>query len=215
MFTLRPLLCLMLLATASPALAVESGNRLVPGGSSTGGAGPESFEAGLGRTFLPLQSRGGAAIGIVAEPGHGLTALPFSSGHGPLAVGGYVSYGLGGDALLSSSFRSDGTRTHADLTAAYHTGWFGADSTAALSLGARWDRPMTGFSLNPAQPAALALSPLDSFGGSRSDVSVGLTLTHQITPSLSLGGVAQASQPTDGGDTGSGLLFGAGMGLRF
>jgi len=211
MVALRPLFSLALLVVALPAMALESGGRLVPGGAPATQGATEPFEAGLGRTFLPAQTIGGYAVGVVAEPWHGVTALPFSHGHGPLAVGGYVSYGLNTETLLSSSLRSDGSRTSADLTAAYH---WGADSTAAVSLGARWDRPPTGFSLNPAQPQSLTLAPSDAFGSRHSDVNVGVSLTHQMTPSLSFGGVAQASQATDGGD-GPGVMFGAGMGLRF
>lgn len=213
MRALRLLLCLGLLGV-SPVAAMEGGSRLVPGGVPSTPGATERFEPGLGRSFVPVQNFGGYAVGVVAEPWHGVSPLPSPAGRGPLAVGGYVAHGLGADGLLSGALRSDGNRTSADLTASYHGGWFGSDSTAALSFGARWDRPLTGFSLNPAQPQALTLAPSDAFGGRSSDVTIGLTLTRQMTPSLSFGGIAQASRATEG-ESGSGVLFGAGMGFRF
>lgn len=214
MFPVRSLLVLAFLATASSAVALETGNRLVPGGApSTLSAEP--FRANLGESRLSVHSSGGYSIGVVAEPSRSAGALPFSGGRGSLAVGGYVAYSLGSEASLSSSLRSDGAQAAADISAAYRGGLIGSDATAAISLGARWRNQLSGgFSPNPAQ--SLGLTALNPTGSRASDLNLSISLRHQVTSALSLGGVAEAYSPT-GGDTGAypGVMFGAGMGYRF
>jgi len=215
MFPVRSLLVLAFLATASSAVALETGNRLVPGGAPSALSG-ESYRASLGESRLPLYSSGGYSVGVVAEPtSRASGALPFSGGRGPLAVGGYVAYSLGNEASLSSSLRSDGGLAAADISAAYRGGLIGSDATAAISLGARWRNQLSGgFSPNPAQ--SLGLSSINPTGSRASDLNLSISLRHQVTPTLSLGGVAEAYSPT-GGETGAypGVMFGAGMGYRF
>lgn len=214
MFPARSLFVLAFLATAPSAVALEAGNRLVPG-SAPSVFSAEPFRANLAESRLSLQNLGGYSIGVVTEPSRPAGALPFSGARGSLAVGGYVAYSLGSEANLSSSLRSDGALAAADISAAYRGGWIGADATAAISLGARWWNQLSGgFSPNPTQ--SLGLTSLTPAGSRTPDINLSISLRHQFTSALSLGGVAEAYSPT-GGDSGAypGVMFGAGMGYRF
>ncbi|CCG42443.1 hypothetical protein [Magnetospirillum molischianum] len=213
MSPVRSLLALTFLAMALPAAALETGNRLVPGGAPNVRAA-ESFLGATGEARLPLQSSGGYSVGIVAEPSRPAGALPVSGARGSLAVGGYVAYSLSTEASLSSSLRSDGALASADISAAYRGGLIGPDATAAVSLGARWRNQLSGFSPNPSQ--SLGLTSLTPSGSRESDLNLSISLRHQLTSTLSLGGVAEAYSPT-GGEAGAypGVMFGAGMGYRF
>jgi len=175
----------------------------------------DPVRSNLAETRLPLLSSGGYSLGVVSEPSRSTGALPFSGARGSLAVGGYVAYSLSTETSLSSSLRSDGALSSADISAAYSGGLIGAAATAAISLGARWGNRLSGFSLNPAQ--SLGLTSLVPPGSRTSDINLSLSLRHQITPTLSLGGVAEAFNPTGSSDAGSypGVMFGAGMGYRF
>jgi hypothetical protein len=205
---------LAFLTLALPAIALENGNRLVPGGAPAVRS-PDPFRSTLAETRLPLHSSGGYSVGLVAEPPRPAGALPFSGGRGSLAVGGYVAYSLGSETSLSSSLRSDGALAAADISAAYSGGMIGSDATAAVSLGARWRNQLSGgFSPNPAQ--SLGLATMTPPASRTSDLNLSISLRHQVTPTLSLGGVAEAFSPT-GSETGAypGVMFGAGMGYRF
>jgi len=214
MSPVRIFLALAFFSVALPATALENGNRLVPGGAPAVRA-PDPFRANLAETRLPLHSSGGYSVGLVTEPSRPAGALPFSGGRGSLAVGGYVAYSLGNETSLSSSLRSDGALSSADISAAYSGGLIGPDATASVSLGARWRNQLSGgFSPNPAQ--SLGLTTLTPPGSRGSDLNLSVSLRHQLTSTLSLGGVAEAFSPT-GGETGAypGVMFGAGMGYRF
>jgi hypothetical protein len=190
---------------------LESNSRLVPGGAP-------ALRAARAETRVPLYTSGGYSVGIVAESARGATAIPVPGGRGALAVGGYVSSTLGADTRLTSSLRSDGARMSADFSAAYSGGLLGPDSTAAFSLGASWGHQPSGFSLNPAQPLSLSVPSIDLSQPRSADINVGVSLTHQVTPALSLGGLAEATRPTgseSGVGTNPGILVGAGMGYRF
>lgn len=200
---------LPLMATAT-AHAADMGNRLVAGGAST--VKTEALRAApLGETRIPLLSNGGFSLGGIADaPASAASlSLPFSSGRGNLAVGGYVAYGMK-EARLSSSLRSDGATTRADISAAYAGGMLGADSTAALSLGTAWAKPQ-GFSPNPAQTGSAWANPYST----GNDLNLSLSLMHQVTPAFSLGGVAQASRFGAADEPASGFMLGAGLGYKF
>jgi hypothetical protein len=202
------------LVAAAPAMAVDVGGRLVAGGAS--GLRIETPTPIVTETRNPLLTSGGFSLGTVATPtaSSATLALPFSSDHGNLAVGGYVAYGLN-DTTLSSSLSRAGSATRADIAAAYAGSLLGVDGVAALKLGAAWAHPQ-GFSPNPMQPASAFADPYRA----SADVNLSLSLTHQVTPSLSLGGVAEASRPnwlesSGGAGTTPGFMLGAGMGYRF
>jgi hypothetical protein len=133
--------------------------------------------------------------------------LPYASGRGALAVGGYVAYGMG-DARLSSSLRTDGALARADVSAATA---LGTGNMASLRLGASLARSSE-FSLNPQQPG---LAYADPYRGS-GDFNLSLSLMRQVTPAFAFGGTAEAFRPY-GGDSSAapGFMLGAGMGYRF
>ncbi|CAA7615957.1 hypothetical protein [Magnetospirillum sp. SS-4] len=205
------LLLPLLLLAAVPAVAADMGGRLVAGGASSGVAAAPS-PALAGETRSPLLVGGGFSVGAVASPMATATtlALPFSSGTGNLAVGGYVAYGFA-ETSLSSSFRRSGSTSRADISAAYAGSLLGVDGVAALRLGAAWTGTQ-GFSPNPLQPGAALADPYPGDSG----FNLSFSLMHQVTPAFSLGGVAEASRPAwlDSGNS-SGFMLGAGMGYRF
>lgn len=209
MFRIRPILVSLLLVPllAAPALATDMGNRLVAGGASKGAS--ETSRINFGDVRNPILTHGGFSLGAVADapPSLSILGLPFGAGRGSLAVGGYVAYGLG-DLRLSSSLRSDGIASKADISAATLVG---AGNIASVRLGATVVKPQE-FSLNPLQPG-LAYS--DPYQNSR-DLNLSFSLMHQITPGLSVGGTAEASRPNwaESGST-PGFTVGAGMGYRF
>lgn len=212
MTLVRPILVSLLLVPllAAPAMAADMGNRLVAGGAS--GASGESVRALLPEVRNPVLSHGGFSLGTVIDsaPSVSTLGLPFSSGRGTLAVGGYVAYGMG-DMRLSSSLRSDGSAARADISAAYAGSMLGAGNMASLRLGTAWIRPQE-FSLNPSQPGLAYADPYRGAG----DLSLSLSLMRQVTPTLSVGGTAEANRPggADGGSS-PGFMLGAGMGYRF
>ncbi|CUW37306.1 conserved exported protein of unknown function [Magnetospirillum sp. XM-1] len=178
--------------------------RLVPGG----GAVPSDAPAvSLGETRLPLVSAGKLSAGAVSAPSR--SPLPFGQPGSPLAVGGYVAYG-NGPAQLSSSLRSDGTTSGANVSASW-----GNDSRAALSLGVNrtdWSR----ISPNSQHPALTLADPYRSIpNGGGSEVNMSLSLTHQVSPSFSVGGMAGANRTGGSESPGTGLSVGAGLGYRF
>ncbi|RAU20166.1 hypothetical protein CU669_19725 [Paramagnetospirillum kuznetsovii] len=197
---------------AVSAQAADMGSRLVVGGASIGTANDPLRSSSFGETRLPLISGGGFSLGAVTEPSAATSVLtlPFASGRGNLAVGGYMAYGLN-ETRLSSSLRSDGTATRANISAAYAGGLLGAGGTAALSLDSVWTKPQS-FSLNRLQPSSALSDPYDA----GSDLNLSLSLMRQMTPSFSVGGVAQANR-LSGSDqpTTSGFMLGAGLGYRF
>ncbi|OAN50123.1 hypothetical protein A6A04_01565 [Paramagnetospirillum marisnigri] len=201
------------LMAAGQALAAEAGNRLVAGGASGLSGGSALRAQSIGETRLPLLTSGAFSVGGIAEPSRSASALSLPwSGQGNLAVGGYIAYGMG-DGRLTSSLTSDGGAMRANISAAYAGGLLGNASTAALSLGSVWAKPQ-GFSPNPLQAGPGLTDPAASQSGT--DLNLSLSLTHQMTPSFSFGGIAQANKL--GGEdktTGSGFMLGAGMGLKF
>ena len=209
----RPFLTSLLLLPllAAPAMAVDLGNRLVAGGASSSSGGDIS-PAGMGETRIPVLTRGGFSLGAVTDspPPIASLGLPFAAGRGSLAMGGYVAYGMG-DMRLSSSLRSDGLATRADLSAAYAGSFLGAGNIASLHLGAAWAKPQE-FSLNSAQPGMAYANPYET----SSDLNLSLSLMHQVTPALSIGGTAGANRSNGAeGGTPAGFMLGAGMGYRF
>ena len=208
----RPALVSLLLVPllAAPVMAADMGNRLVAGGAS--GVAGEPLRAGMGDLRSPILTLGGFSLGAVADavPSISALGLPFASSRGALAVGGYVAYGMG-DLRLSSSLRGDGASTRADVTAAYAGTVLGTGNVASLQLGAAVAKPQ-GFSLNPLQPGLVLSDPYRS----SSDLSLSLSLMHQVTPALSFGGTAGANHPNWSESASSpGFMLGAGMGYRF
>jgi len=191
-------LCLVTL-TALPALAGDaapSRPRLVGGGIDLLQA---DFARGAG---------GGERRAEVFGSG------PFSAGgvSGPerMALGGYTSY-LFDDVRLSSSLKGGGPSQAADLSAAASGAFMGIDGTVAVRLGYEWGNAGS-FSPNPAQMG------VNAFDGYRpgSDLSLSLSLTHDVTPGFSFGGFAAASHgDSDETKAQSGFTLGAGVGLKF
>jgi hypothetical protein len=174
--------------------------RLVPGGALQAAPAPN---LDLGSYSSPIVSSGRFSLGTTGGDG------AFGQARGHLSVGGYMAYGLGADARLASSLRSDGGITSADVTAAYA----GSLGIASVKLGTVWAKPQA-FSPNPLQ---LGLAPTDPFPRPGSgDINLTLSLMKQVTPAFSVGGVAEAIRPS-GTDLSSppGFMLGASLGYRF
>jgi hypothetical protein len=181
--------------------------RLVPGG---GAVRTEAPAFGLGETRLPLASSGKLSAGALSGPSTSLSGstLAFGVPGSPLAVGGYVAYGSN-TTQLSSSLRSSGASSSADISASWSGGVLGSDSKASLSLGVNrtdWSR----ISPNSQHPA---MTLADPYRGD--DINMSLSLTHQVSPSFSVGGMAGANRASGSEQPGTGLTLGAGLGYRF
>lgn len=189
----RSALIVACLLAAQSAWAGEARPRLVVGGMTL--AQPEL------RTEL-YANKSGFSAGAVSD-----SAAPE---RGRMALGGYTAYAFQ-DFRLSSSLKGGDTAS-ADFSAAY-TG-FGPDSVASLRLGYEWGNTQA-FSVNPAQAG------LSAFGGGYDanrtvgDLSMTLSFTHDVTPSLSFGGFAAASRKDDDRNAENSLRFGAGLGYKF
>lgn len=201
------------LATAAWATAASAGQdrpRLVVGGFDRGQA--EALPLG-GELRTGLLARGAWTIGALTDtaPVPSALALPLAGGGDRLALGSFVAYDIS-DYRLSSSLRGDADALSADLSAAYAGSVMGFDSIAAVRLGADWSRSAA-FSLNPLQPGGAAYDAYRPAG----DLSLSLSWSHEVTPSLNLSGIAAASRPMAAerrADTG-GFMLGAGLGYRF
>lgn len=192
----RTALTLLCLFAAVPAWSEEARPRLVVGGMNL--SQPEL------RTEL-FASKSGFSAGAASEPS---TAEP-----GRMALGGYAAYAFQ-DLKLSSSLVGGGSMSGVDFSAAYSG--FGADNLAAFRLGYDWGRAQA-FSVNPAQVGLSAFTGGYDPGRAVGDLSMTLSFTHDVTPSLSLGGFAAASRKDDAVDHApeNSLRFGAGLGYKF
>lgn len=178
------------LAAAAPAFAQDQ-PRLV-----TGGLMPAARFSGPD-VKAPLVSAGGLTLGALAD------STPVSEDASRLAGGGYVAYAIDKISLTSSA-RGDATASGLDLGASYA----GTAGTAAVKLGYEWAGRPSSFSPNPMQMAPV-IEPA-------SDLSLTLSFTHDITPSLQMGGFAAATRSEyEDRTTQQGFKLGAGMGLRF
>lgn len=167
---------------------------------------PRLVLGGLGNEVrTDLHTLGAARIGAVAEA----TSAMMLSGRDRLALGGYVAYDLNDYRFTSSLRGGEGSMT-ADLSASTATPVLGVAGVTQLRLGADWTRPQA-FSLNASQPA---LAGFDGYGPS-GDLSLSLSWTRDITPGLSLGGVAAATRPLSTVSETGGFVLGAGLGYRF
>jgi hypothetical protein len=193
----RICLTALCLTFAASAFAEEARPRLVAGGMNL--ARPE-----IG---TELYAKGGFSAGAVSDGGAG------ERGHERMALGGYAAYAFQ-DLKLSSSLKGDSQASAANLSAAY-TG-FGANSVAAFRLGYDWGHTQA-FSVNPAQAGLSAFS--GGYDPSRpvSDLSLTLSFSRDVTPSLSFGGFAAATHGDDAvdGSHENALRFGAGLGVKF
>ena len=200
-------------ASAADSAELSPAARLVPGGSAIRSEAP-AF--GLGETRLPLASSGKLSAGALSGPSTSLagSTLAFGIPGSPLAVGGYVAYGSSA-AQLSSSLRSNGASSGANLSASWSGGVLGADSKASVSLGVNrtdWSR----ISPNSQHPAMTLADPYrGSPNGGGSDINMSLSLIHQVSPSFSVGGMAGANRASGSEQPGTGLTLGAGLGYRF
>ncbi|MCR6632682.1 MAG: hypothetical protein NVV74_23040 [Magnetospirillum sp.] len=153
-----------------------------------------------------LFSRGAFSAGAVSD------STPTDRGQDRLALGGYAAYAFQ-DVTLYSSLKGDADTSAASFSAAY-TG-FGVDNVAALRLGYEWGRTQA-FSLNPAQAGLSAFAGVTEPGRPVGDLSLTLSFTREVTPSLSFGGFAAAGRNKDeDGTTENSLRFGAGLGYKF
>lgn len=185
--------CLCLLA-ALPAWAGDVRPRLVVGGMSLNGGALHTELYG---------GKGGFSAGTVSDG---------AGGQGRMALGGYAAYAFP-DVTVRSSLRGDGDTTVADFSAAY--AGFGPDSVAAFRLGYELGRAQA-FSVNPAQAGLSAFSGAYDPSRSVGDLSLTLSFTHDVTPSLSLGGFAAAGrQEGEHSAPENSLRFGAGVGYKF
>lgn len=188
----RTLLTLLCLAAAAPAWADDVRPRLVAGGMSM--AEPE--------VRTELFTKGAFSAGTVAD-----TAV---TEPGRMALGGYAAYAFQ-DFKLSSSLKGTADTSSADFSAAY-TGF--ANGVTAFRVGYEWGHSQA-FSINPAQAGMSvysgALDSMRPYG----DLSVSLSFSRDITPSLSLGGFAAASRKDGDLQQENSLHFGAGIGYKF
>lgn len=189
----------LLAASVTAAGAEEVRPRLVVGGMNLKGSDM--------RVEL-LGSKDGFSVGAVS----GDSVSEAGSEPGRMALGGYAAYAFD-NVRLSSSLKGSSDKTMADFSAAY--AGFGPDSVAAFRLGYELGRAQA-FSINPAQAGLSAFSsgydPTREVG----DLSLTLSFTHDITPSLSLGGFAAASrQDGEHAAPENDLRFGAGVGYKF
>ncbi|MBC7905627.1 MAG: hypothetical protein H7Y60_02635 [Rhodospirillaceae bacterium] len=183
---------------AAPAVAGEAARpRLVAGGMDL--SQPEL------RT--ELFTKGAFSAGAVAD------STPTEHGRERMALGGYAAYAFR-DLKFSSSLKGDSVASSADFSASYLGGVMGVDGIASAKLGYQWGKQQA-FSVNPAQAGLSAFS--GSYDPSRpvGDLSLTLSFTHDVTPSLSLGGFAAATRKDDDREPESGLRFGAGVGYKF
>jgi hypothetical protein len=191
-------LCVLVL-TAFPALAGDAPQgrpRLVGGGIDLLQA-DFTRGAGQGERQSELYGKGPFSAGAVSGPER-------------MSLGGYTSY-MFNDVRLSSSVKGDAFGQAADFSAAYSGAFMGVDGTAAVRLGYEWGSAGS-FSPNPAQMG------VNAFDGYRpgSDLSLSLSLTHDITPAFSFGGFAAASHGDhDEAKAQSGFTLGAGVGVKF
>jgi hypothetical protein len=186
--------CVLALA-AAPAFAGER-PRLVGGGTDLLRA-DFSRGAGAGSSQVELYGTDNFSAGAVTGPER-------------MSLGGYASY-LFNDMRLTTSLKGDEAGRSAHFDASYSSVFFGIDGTAAFRIGYEWGGE-SGFSPNPAQMG------VNVFDGLRpgSDLSLSLSLTHDVTPAFSLGGFAAASQgDSDAFRTPSEFTLGAGLGLKF
>lgn len=185
-------LCLL---AVSPAWAEEARPRLVVGGMTLKGADT--------RVELLGGAEGFSAGAVSGESG---------GESGRMALGGYAAYAFD-KVRVSSSLTGDSDKTVADFSAAY--AGFGPDSVAAFRLGYELGRAQA-FSINPAQAGMPAFSGGYDPTANVGDLSLTLSFTHDVTPSLSLGGFAAASRQ-DGEHSApeKDLRFGAGVGYKF
>lgn len=190
----RSLLTVACLLAAHPVWAEEARPRLVVGGMPL--VQPEL------RTEL-YAGKNGFSAGADSE-----AATPE---RGRMALGGYTAYAFQ-DVTLSSSLKGAGDTSVADFAAAY-TGF--TDSTAALRLGYEWGNTQA-FSVNPAQAGLSAFAGGYDANRNVGDLSMTLSFTHDVTPSLSFGGFAAATRGKEDEHTSeNSLRFGAGLGYRF
>jgi len=192
----RSVLTLLCLFAAMPAWADGAKPRLVVGGMN------------LGQSDVQLElftTKSGFSAGAVS--GGANAAEP-----GRMALGGYAAYAFQ-DITFTSSLRGDSDTTIADFSAAY--AGFGPESMAAFRLGYELGRTQS-FSVNPAQAGFSAFSSGYEPGRMVGDLSLTLSFTHEITPSLSFGGFAAASRTEEEhAEPENSLRFGAGLGYRF
>lgn len=190
----RSALVLACLLAAHSAWAGEARPRLVVGGMNL--SQPEL------RTEL-FAAKNGFSAGAVSD-----TSAPE---RGRMALGGYTAYAFK-DFQLATALKG-GDTSSAEFSAAY-TG-FGADSTAAFRFGYEWGNVQS-FSVNPAQVGLSAFTSGYDANRSVGDLSMTLSFTHDVTPSLSFGGFAAASRKDDERTAPeNSLRFGAGLGYKF
>lgn len=183
---------------AAPAVAGEAARpRLVAGG----------MDLSQPDLRTELFAKGAFSAGAVSD------TTPAEQGRERMALGGYAAYAFR-DVNLSSSFKGDSFASIADFSASYLGGIMGVDGVAAAKLGYQWGKQQA-FSVNPAQAGLSAFS--GGYDPSRpvGDLSLTLSFTHDVTPSLSLGGFAAATRKDAESETPSGLRFGAGVGYKF
>lgn len=190
----RSLLTVACLLAAQSGWAEEARPRLVVGGMNL--AQPET------RTEL-YAAKNGFSAGAASELA--------TSERGRMALGGYTAYAFQ-DFKLSTSLKGAGDNSVADFSAAY-SGFAG--STAAFRLGYEWGNTQA-FSVNPAQAGLSAFTGGYDANRSVGDLSMTLSFTHDVTPSLSFGGFAAATRSKEDERTPeNSLRFGAGLGYKF
>lgn len=184
-----------LLAAAGPAAAFDTGRTPLALGLDPALAAsslPSARIVSEGGVRLDLGVAGPLAAGPAIEPvPDGFHLIP--GGHGRKALGGFLEADLSGVRVTSLvSGARDGGR--AEVSAAYAFG----DTRVIMRLGGEW-------------------ADSTAFGESsyQDGVDVSLTLRHDLTPSLYVAGTAAANTAPESSTEGSGLLFGASIGLRF
>lgn len=214
---MRKLALLLALGLAcTPALAEQAGVAPLVHGLKTGhNYGPLSApldHAELGRVdsrkFGSLSF--GTISGPVGEARRDLAVPPLPDGNaGPsgFSLGGYLSYKLS-DYGLEATWRDDGYGGSAGGVGATYGSRLGFGTAYAVRIGAGFGESGL-FSPNLATP-----------GDGGNEVNLSVTLTHAITPNMSVNGMAGAARYYGNQDYGTDVgsrdyRIGAGFGLRF
>ena len=192
---------LLVLASAGAASAAEGDGK--GHDWSLGGAAYTGAEG----SRLTLWDEGSIAVGL-ASPA---VALPSQQIRNGLNQGGFLAW-RGADYRLDATLAAGINGLKAGLGAA--VGALPGETGTSLGLRLGTARGGERFTVNPTSRLGLTddQEPL-------SDVNVSFTVSHALTPTLSLIGSAEAHRPTgpmpDGGVAQNRYILGAGLGIRF
>jgi len=186
-------------------------------GAAEGGDAPKVSTLAIGGAAQPSEGTRLAGWGdgsLVA----GVTPMPSSAFSNPsskgMKMGGFLAWQADDYRLDASLSPSRDGSVVAGLAAAVGARPGQTGTSYGLRLGAAWLGER--FTINPASGSLVGLSDVVS---PTSDVNLTFTVSHALTPSLSVIGTAEARRPVgtpaDGVSVQSRFLVGAGLGYRF